>query len=779
MLSSPHSVLPARAHRLRRVALPITVVTAVVAGLVATVVSPSPASAAGAGTFTIGDAPIALNQPSDPEMGVLTPSADAAEDGMFGTLAPWPIIPLHATVARNGHLITFGTPINTVAQAGIVFDDWDGTAGLGIASHTDSAVMHGYDSFCNSAVTLADGRLLMVSGQIMDGRAADMMSMLYDPTSGAQTMGADLAYRRWYPTSLRLTDNRILLLGGGDAGNTSAYLDPADNSGVAFTPEIGTGIGGWTQLPGAASPALFGAEGNHWWYPRAFNGPNGTVVGFSGDRIWTLNPNGAGSVQQTGTLPFDPKVSGSQVMYAPGKILIAGGGQVNNDDPSTATNQAVILDVNGATPVATATSAMNSARNWGNLTVLPNGEVFANGGTIVGTNGGEANSVRKSEIYSPTAGGWRNAATAQVTRTYHSTSLLMPSGAVFTGGGGNPGPVDNFNGELYYPSYLFAKGANGTVKWASRPEITAISGSATYGGAVALKIGDGRAIASASLITLPSVTHSQNTDQRRIPLDITQNGGTVTASLPGSVNTMPPGDYELTVVDAKGVPSAAQILTIRVNDAGLVTVADAPEAPAADAAGGAGADAGAGNGAAVGAGAGAGAGAGVAAGAGAGPAKLKPVTLKKGTSVGLLSLARPGARVAHAKTKVSVKKAGATSSKTAKRSTSWIVRTGLGSKKGYSFESLDKPGYYLAAPAKGAGSLTLVKKSTSASIKKRTTFTSVKGVLGHDVSFHLTSTPTLYVRTDGTRLVVKKLSESSASLRASSFAVKKGLASKR
>lgn len=780
-MHSPNAfVMPARPRRIWRVAIPLVLTGSLAATAVVASTSLS-ASGADNGTFTISDAPVALNQPTDPEIGLLTPSNDAAENGMFGSVAPFPVLPMHATVARNGHLITFGTPVNTVAQSGVAFDDWDPAGGLGTDAHTDTASQHGYDSFCNSAVTLLDGRILMVSGQVTATTSSDMMTMLYDPATRTQEMGADLAYKRWYVTALRLPDSRILLLGGAKAGLTSAYATPDDNSEVATVPEIGTGTGAWNDLTGATSAALFGADGNRWWYPRAFNGPNGTVVGFSGDRIWSLDPNGDGSAQQTGTLPYDPKVSGSQVMYAPGKILVAGGGQVNNDDPVTASAQAVVLDVNGATPQAALTDPMHWGRNWLNLTALPTGEVFANGGTIVGTNGGDANSVRQSEIWNPATGSWRTAATAQMTRTYHSTSLLMPSGAVFTGGSGNPGPVDNLNGELYYPSYLFTKAADGRVQWASRPAITSISGSATYGGNVKLTIGDGRGIASASLITLPSVTHSQSTDQRRIPLDITQNGGVVTATLPGSVNTMPPGDYELTVVDGNGVPSGAQIISVRAGEAGLVTVAagrqDTGTADGTPAGTGNTPGAGTGNGAASGTGAQPGTGA--KPGTGTGTPAAGAMKLTKGSFIGIKPVSRSGHRVSHTGSKVLLKSAGAGSAKAVRRATSWIVRSGLDSHRGYSFESVDKPGYFLVAPADGAGTVSMAKKSKSSSFAKRATFSVNKGVMGHDVSFRLTAKPTQFLRVSGSRLVVGKVGESSTSTTAATFTVPKGLVSKR
>ena len=825
MLShSPVTTLSTRARSAGRHAVPMVVIGSLVAaGLSLSPVVIESALAATNGSYVIGDQPTALNQATDAGLGSIAPTADAAEQGMFGPQVAWPLLPLHATLARNGHLITYGSPLGGNAQNGTAFDDWDPTAGYGADTHIDTASMHAYDSFCNSAVTLLDGRMLMVSGQYNQPTSSESMTMLYDPATRTQDMGADLAYKRWYVTALRRTDGQILLLGGKDVGNQN----PNDPNIPAVTPEIGSGTGAWRDLTGASSTALFGMQDAHWWYPRAFNGPDGDVVGLSGDAVWALSTEGDGSIRQTGTLPFNPKVSGSQVMYAPGKVLVAGGGQYENGDAVNATAQAAVVDFNGATPTITSVAPMAHQRNWLNLTVLPTGEVLANGGTVFGTAAGDANSVRQAEVWSPAAGTWRPAATAQRTRTYHSTSVLLPSGAVFTGGGGGAnytggidfGPENNLNAEIYYPSYLFAKGANGAVQWASRPAISAISGSATYGGDVRLRIGDGRAIASASLISLPAVTHSQNTDQRRIPLDITQKAGTVNAMLPASVNTMPPGDYALSVVDGNGVPSASQIITIRPGQAGLVTVGngtavaadDDNSAPAAGTPAGKGTGAGNGGGTAAGNGAGAAAGNGTpadgataAAGNGSGdagtatsspgttnapvesgPAPSGPtaptagVALTKGASISIGSAARAGYRLSHIGARVVLTKVGSASSKAARKAATWIVRTGLGSRAGVSFESADKRGYFLAATANGAAKVALVKRSRSAGFSKRAVFSVGLGVMGHDSAIHLAATPALVLQNTGTRLVLAEQRTSATGRMAATFALRKGLATLR
>ena len=694
------------------------------------------AYAAAPGSYPVGTTPVALNQPSDPTIGRLAPPADAPERGAFGPQVAWPLIPLHASLGRNGHLTTWGTPLDTARQGGTAYDDWDVAAGSARAAHSQTPSMNGYDSFCNGPATLPDGRMVMVGGN------STTMTMLYDPVTHQQTMGQNLRYQRWYATSLRLPDGRVLVLGGGNYYNTGAYRNPADDSGVATVPEIGTGTGAWTPLTGAASSLAFGARDNRWWYPRAFNGPAGTVVGTSGDQVWSLSTRGTGAVTRIGTLPFNPRVSGSQVMHAPGRILVAGGGQPFNEDGTTATAAAAVVDVSGATARVTATAAMANNRNWLNLTVLPTGEVLANGGTRVGTQGGEANSVKQAEVWNPATGTWRAAATAARTRTYHSTAVLLPSGAVFTGGGGVPGPEDNLNAELFYPAYLFTRGTDGVVRWASRPEITSIAGSAVHGGAVTLAIADGRAVRAASLIGLGSVTHGENTDQRRVPLTVRQTGATVTATLPASLDVLPPGDYLLTVVDAAGVPSAGQVLTLRRGQPGLVTVGSPTQVQ----------DAGA---------------------PGAAPGGTVPLTVD--TAVGLEAVNVPGYRVQREAGGAFLRQVGDGSPAAARTATSWAVRPGLAGVEGTSFESPDQPGVFLTAPAAGAGALTLTANDGTTAFAARATFVPVVGATGQNTSLQVWADRTLHLRHRDFQVFAQALDGTDLGRADSTFAVRAGL----
>lgn len=693
------------------------------------------APGAAASQTTVGASPIALNQPADPFLGKVPPAANADVTGMYSPQVTWPLVAIHAALLPSGQVVTYGAPVGVRAQGGLDYTLWRPALGTGPGAHDHLPSMHSYDSFCNALELLPDGRVLMVGGNTTTA------SMVYDPATGAQTMGATLARQRWYATLLRLPDDRMLVLGGGDYYNTTAYQNPNNNSGVATVPEIGTGTGAWTQLTGAQSTIAFGARDNRWWYPRAFVAPDDRVFGVSFDRMWRLDPTGVGSVQSLGVLPAPIGVSGSSVMFEPGRILFAGGGQRFNETTEASTAAATVVNINGSSPVATATNPMRLSRHWLNLTALPNGEVFANGGTNVGTLGGAANSRYQSEIWNPQTGQWRDAATASRTRTYHSVSLLLPGGSVLTAGGGLPGPEDNLNAEIYYPPYLFTRTSGGALAWADRPEIRTIAGSAAYGGQLTLGMSDARPITGASLIKLGTVTHSLNTDQRRVPLSVQQSGATVTATMPTSRNVLPPGSYLLQTVDAAGVPSPSQIITVRSDGSpGAVTIHEPDQSPT---------------------------------GQPGGTSEPGIVPLTPGGPVSLEPVNFYGYRARHTSgATVRLEAVGSGSPAAARAAASFIVRPGLANAACRSFESVDLPGRYL----RHQGFVAYVHSNNGTALfAADATFCPVTGLTGQYTSFTSYNFPGHYLRHANFALRIDTFDGSDGMRRDATFAVRPGL----
>src|SRR5205085_9280462 len=68
---------------------------------------------------------------------------------------------------------------------------------------------------------------------------------------------------------------------------------------------------------------------------------------------------------------------------------------------------------------------------------------------------------------------------------------------------------------------------------------------------------DAARVASVALVRNSAVTHSDNMNQRFLPLTFSATAGVLTVQAPPDANTAPPGDYMLFVVDTNGVPSVA------------------------------------------------------------------------------------------------------------------------------------------------------------------------------------------------------------------------------
>ncbi len=414
------------------------------------------------------------------------------------------------------------------------------------------------NSFCGASKLFLNGQLFVNGGNSATTSAAwDENSHTYSPITTTP-----LAFPRWYASIVRLPDNRILTVGGAVPYVINAYMTPTDNSSISTTPEIYNATTGWSQLSGASSAQAFGAQDNRWWYPKTYVALDGSVFGISHNVMWSINPS-AGSLRILGQLTTTGVgASATSAMYDEGKILLAGGGNRNNNETAPSSNQATAIDINGPSPIVVPVSPMHYARSWSTAVTLPTGKVLVLGGTQTGNNGG-ADAVYPGEIWDPLTGNWTQTASASAIRVYHSTAILLPDGSVLNAGGGVPGPVDNFNGQIYFPPYLFARQGNSVV-WSQRPSIIALSAVPSYGRPVGLTLDHPDRIASVSLVSLAAETHSHNTDQRRVAVAFTQVGPTVTAVIPPSATILPPGYYQLHVVDTNGVPSVGVVIELKI-----------------------------------------------------------------------------------------------------------------------------------------------------------------------------------------------------------------------
>ena len=200
---------------------------------------------------------------------------------------------------------------------------------------------------------------------------------------------------------------------------------------------------------------------------------------------------------------------------------------------------------------------------FANGVVLPSGQVFIVGGQTFSTLFSDDRAVliaramgsQSSETFTT------QMAPMQTPRVYHSTALLLPDARVFVGGGGLCGgcSTNHENAEIFSPPYLF--NADGTA--AKRPSINSAPSLAALGSSISITA-DTQSLTFEAL-RMSSVTHTINSDQRRIPLAATSSSpAAYKLKLPSDPGVVTPGYYMLFAINAKGTPSIARIIKIRL-----------------------------------------------------------------------------------------------------------------------------------------------------------------------------------------------------------------------
>jgi hypothetical protein len=474
--------------------------------------------------------------------------AGAPQDvGQWGSVVSWPVVGVHVALLPNGKVLAYDSIGDNATESYPVQDHtratvWDPATG----TQTPVNVGTGYNVFCSGLAHLVDGRLFLAGGNKDQQLNGIVQTHIFDPATNTWSLGPDMAAGRWYPTVTPFRHREILI--------TPSHIE---------TPEV-------RMLDGALR-TLSTASLSLPLYPWMDVAPDGRVFDSGPDQaLRALDTSGTGAWQTLGQRDSINRDYGGHAIYDIGKMLIAGGG------PST--TDARVVDFNGATPKVTATAPMAYGRRQHNLTVLADGTVLATGGNSSGASLVDLNAgVYAAELWNPATGQWKTLAAMQVTRQYHSTALLLPDGRVLSSGGGICGTCDQVgylakNAEIFSPPYLFQ--ADGTL--APRPVIASAPATTTYGAQFTIGAGDAASIRRVALVRLGAVTHSDNMEQRYIPLAFAPGTTTLTATAPANANVAPPGMYMLFVVDANGVPSVARMVSLTGNSPPTVTLTQPP-----------------------------------------------------------------------------------------------------------------------------------------------------------------------------------------------------------
>jgi hypothetical protein len=462
-------------------------------------------------------------------------TGDPGEVGQWGPVVDWPVVAIWATLLPNGKVLAYdsigdrGTE-NYVLQDHTRATVWDPATG----SQTEVWLRDGYNIFCSGFAHLPNGSIFVAGGNKDKELDGIVQTHYFDWENDTWSLGENMSYARWYPSVTAMGSGEMLITSGG-----------------AAIPEVRQSDGTLRQLSNASLSLPL--------YPWFDVAPDGRAFDSGPDQTMrSLDPSGAGAWRLWGRRDSIKRGYGSHAMYDIGKILVAGGG------PST--NTAEVIDINGATPRATPTGSMAYGRRQNNLTVLADGTVLVTGGNSSGAPLVDLNAgVYAAELWSPATGQWTTLASERETRQYHSTALLLPDGRVLSAGGGICGECDkvgylNKNAEIFSPPYLFAKDGSGAL--APRPTIAAAPGTITEGTNFTVSTPDAASISKVALVRLGAVTHSNNMEQRYVPVQFTAGSDALTVTAPANVNIAPPGYYMLFLVNSAGVPSVAPILNV-------------------------------------------------------------------------------------------------------------------------------------------------------------------------------------------------------------------------
>jgi hypothetical protein len=428
---------------------------------------------------------------------------------------------------------------------------------------------------------------------------------------------SDMKYQRWYPSAVTLPDGRILVLSGTDQdtskgpGLASAtkvrqpvpeVYDPYTDRTIAlenarkllnmyprsFVTQTGPGRDNWKVCVtgGEVDPPLPGTPGGpdiEDYDPFIYNGetycldvlaaladPNRDVPAENCesrknllgchwqfiDTATATNAHDSGAAARMVTINADGTWSQ--------KVFLFGGN--NGEGPGGSVATAEWIDFSDPSPKWQLLPPLGGEvapvpANQNNVVALPDGNLL-----VVGGRAGGVNSLHY-QLYNPADGTRRDLVSSPVPRHDHSTALIMPNGAVWVMGGNRvnliTGPGANENMAVpvldsYKPPYFFSN--NGP-----RPVIEKAPDQIRYGKKFEVEIsGDGGDVDHVVLLRTGPITHNWTWGNQyvRLPL-VKEKRGKPWVTAPPLPGLAVPGDYLLFAVSEKGVPSEGRYVRLQ------------------------------------------------------------------------------------------------------------------------------------------------------------------------------------------------------------------------
>ncbi|QFZ78763.1 DUF1929 domain-containing protein [Streptomyces fagopyri] len=512
----------------------------------------------GTGSATTDD--YTMEQVVDPiPPATCTGTADQCADGRWDVLPTQnPVRSMHSVVLNNGKVLLIAGSGNSEEnfEAGTftsaVYDPVNGTY---------KVIPTPKDMFCSGHVQLADGRVLVMSGNkafpVAGGHGYEgyKESYVFDPVTETYSRTNDLNDGHWYPSATELGNGDVISFGGLREDSTGSVTaerwSAAQQRWLPFTQVAQT----WSYW--GLYPSMILMQDGRLFYSGSHVFGDGTPG--TGSAIYDYDANTVTAVP--GLRNKDERDQSASVLLPPAqdqKVLTLGGGNIDsNPDANRLTD---VIDLKAANPAYTTGPQIpqgtvdlgggkvpetgGQGKMYVSAVLLPDGKVLETGGALHN----RAGPVFEASIFDPASSTFDPVAADPEARGYHSSAFLLPDGRVMATGD-NPGNGTwNHDVSLYTPPYLL-KG--------TRPAITSlIDNEWVYGDTQRITVD--RPVVKAELIRPAAVTHSSDPNQRFVDLPLSVDGDNVDLNVTSNPSLAPPGWYMLFAVDANGVPSVAR-----------------------------------------------------------------------------------------------------------------------------------------------------------------------------------------------------------------------------
>lgn len=394
---------------------------------------------------------------------------------------------------------------------------------------------------CAAPLLLPNGKVIFVGGtdQEIYGPGTRKVKT-YDYVTDTWEHLPNMLDYRWYPTMTRLTDGKLLIIGGGGLNNpvrtnSSEIYDPS--TGVSYfvdTVQIKNELSPILMLYNGnvlmthRPPQLFDASTEQWNACADFQQGNRMPNGDHADHELVLLPEG--NVVAVGYKSFTGTVGQFVEVYDPSADSWSVGANfspVRSRPKTVLLPDKKILVMAGYKEESTDPTAVNT---WGYM--------------------------KLTDLYNPYQDSWRRLADMNYFREYHSLPVLVPDGRIIiVGGEGQPGNEPSFSViEAFTPPYLF-RGV--------RPKIENLAQTTfSRGSRISFDVTKTDSITSVILMSTPSISHFMNCGNNRfVELEFAQSNNSVTATIPLDSLQVLDGYYQLfAMVD--DIPSKAEIIKV-------------------------------------------------------------------------------------------------------------------------------------------------------------------------------------------------------------------------